>query len=145
MNLTPEQVKQFQAWADGKGYDIAHTYDTERSRWVFLNPMTADLFEAWQAALLRSAGDGWISVLDELPPDREMVAVAWLDVEDHDHADRYSIDYREDGVWQCYFSEHEHYLIAGVARGNSEDAPYTHWQRIGTLPNPPVHEGGGTC
>ncbi len=66
MNLTPEQVKQererFATWANGKGYDIAYTYDTERSRWVFFNPMTADLFEAWQAALLRSAGDGQLPI-----------------------------------------------------------------------------------
>lgn len=90
-----------------------------------------------------STPQGWISVLDELPPDREMVAVGWLDVEDHDHAERYSIDYREEGVWQCYFNEHEHYLIADVARGNSEDAPYTHWQRIGAIPPPPEQGGKG--
>lgn len=40
----------FSTWAAGEGYDIAQTYDTERSRWVFLNPMTADLWKAWQAA-----------------------------------------------------------------------------------------------
>lgn len=93
-----------------------------------------------RAALSHPSPQGWISVLDDLPPDREMVAVAWMDVEDHDHAERYSIDYREDGVWQCYFNEHEHYLIAGVARGNSEDAPYTHWQRIGAIPAPQTPE-----
>lgn len=84
-----------------------------------------------------STPQGWISVNDALPPEREMVAVGWMDVEDHDHADRYSIDYLDDGVWQFYFSEHEHYLIAGVAKGRSEDAPYTHWQRIGAIPAPP--------
>jgi len=98
----------------------------------------------YRAALSHpSTPQGWISVLDELPPDREMVAVGWLDVEDHDHADRYSIDYLEEGVWQFYFSEHEHYLIAGVAKGRSEDAPYTHWQRIGAIPAPPEQGGKG--
>lgn len=40
----------FSTWALREGYDIAQTYDTDRSRWVFLNPMTADLWKAWQAA-----------------------------------------------------------------------------------------------
>jgi Lar family restriction alleviation protein len=40
----------FSTWAAGEGYDIAQTYDTERSRWVFLNPMTADLWKAWRAS-----------------------------------------------------------------------------------------------
>lgn len=135
---------RFKEWANDKGYDTAHTYDTERSRWVFFNPMTADLWEAFRAAHSHpSTPQGWISVVDELPPDREMVAVGWLDVEDYDHAERYFIDYREDGVWQCYFNEHEHYLIAGVAKGNSEDAPYTYWQRIGAIPPPPEQGGKG--
>ena len=40
----------FQTWANREGYDTAYTYDTERSRWVFFNPMTADLFKAWRAS-----------------------------------------------------------------------------------------------
>lgn len=40
----------FAAWAGGAGYDTANTYDTDRSRWVALNPMTADLWACWQAA-----------------------------------------------------------------------------------------------
>lgn len=39
----------FEAWAGEHGYDTAHAYDTERRRWVFWNPMTADLWVAWQA------------------------------------------------------------------------------------------------
>jgi hypothetical protein len=48
------QPAQFCKWAGGEGYDTAHTYDTERGRWVFLNPMTADLWKCWNAA--RTAG-----------------------------------------------------------------------------------------
>lgn len=39
----------FVAWAAGEGYDTAHTYDTDRSVWIAFNPMTADLWRAWQA------------------------------------------------------------------------------------------------
>lgn len=39
----------FMTWASEAGYDTAYTYDTERSRWLFLNPMTADLWDAWKA------------------------------------------------------------------------------------------------
>jgi hypothetical protein len=38
----------FTAWASGEGYDTAHTHNGEK--WVCLNPMTADLWMAWQAA-----------------------------------------------------------------------------------------------
>lgn len=41
-------IKQFIPWANANGYDTAHTYDTERSRWVFFNPMTIDLWKCWQ-------------------------------------------------------------------------------------------------
>lgn len=37
----------FISWAESEGYDIANTYDTERSRWVFFSPMTADLYKSW--------------------------------------------------------------------------------------------------
>ena len=139
--------ERFEAWArsigktdrdlqrddwDGSG---EYSWITEKSMW-----------SAWQARAALShpsTPQGWISVNDALPPEREMVAVGWMDVEDHDHADRYSIDFLDDGVWQFYFSEHEHYLIAGVAKGRSEDAPYTHWHRIGKIPAPPEQGGKG--
>lgn len=60
-------------------------------------------------------------------PEGELVVVLWLDPEDGEHPERYAFDYLEDGLWMNYFNEHEHYAIAGVARGNSEGAPYTHW------------------
>lgn len=97
MNLTPEQVKPFETWANDKGYDIAHTYDTERSRWVFLNPMTADLFEAWQAALLRSAGDVWQHIATA-PKDGTAVL---LRDRSGNHADGYWLQaaYNGNGAW----------------------------------------------
>ncbi len=43
-------MSDFIAWAGTAGYDTAHTYDTERSAWVFFNPMTIDLWKCWLAA-----------------------------------------------------------------------------------------------
>lgn len=48
----------FLVWALREGYDTAHTYDTERSRWTALNPMTADLWKCWQAAAGVDSPDG---------------------------------------------------------------------------------------
>lgn len=39
---------QFMQWANAAGYDTAHAHDG--MKWVCLNPMTADLWKAWQAA-----------------------------------------------------------------------------------------------
>lgn len=46
----PEPIRAFAEHAKAEGHDTAYTYDTERSRWVFLNPMTADLWRYWQEA-----------------------------------------------------------------------------------------------
>jgi len=46
-----EPFKPFLEWAGKEGYDTAHTYDTDRSKWIVFNPMTADLWKAWQAAI----------------------------------------------------------------------------------------------
>lgn len=40
--------KAFKEWAVAAGYDTAHAHDG--MKWVCLNPMTADLWKAWQAA-----------------------------------------------------------------------------------------------
>jgi hypothetical protein len=40
--------KSFKAWANDAGYDTAYTHDG--IKWICLNPMTADLWKAWQAA-----------------------------------------------------------------------------------------------
>ena len=40
--------KAFKEWAGAAGYDTAHLHDG--IKWFCLNPMTADLWKAWQAA-----------------------------------------------------------------------------------------------
>ncbi|MFN5350791.1 MAG: hypothetical protein ACK5A0_14865, partial [Polaromonas sp.] len=40
--------KSFKEWAASEGYDVAYTHDG--IKWVCLNPITADLWRAWQAA-----------------------------------------------------------------------------------------------
>lgn len=46
----PEPIRAFAEHAKAEGHDTAYTYDTERSRWVFLSPMTADLWRYWHEA-----------------------------------------------------------------------------------------------
>lgn len=50
---TDPKREAFEKWARDKGYDVAYTYDTDRSRHVWLNPMTADLWSAWCVALVQ--------------------------------------------------------------------------------------------
>lgn len=76
--------------------------------------------------------DAWLPI--ETAPEGELVICMWLDKEDDEHPARYNFDYFEDGIWMNYFSEHEHYAIAGVATGRSEDAPYTHWIPLPAAP-----------
>lgn len=42
------QFKKFREWSSDAGYDTAHTHDGVN--WICLNPMTSDLWKAWQAA-----------------------------------------------------------------------------------------------
>lgn len=75
-----EVFKQFIEWASAAGYDVANTYDTDRSRWLCLNPMTADLWKAWQAvhnSIAGSAAPTQQPLTDEL---KELLA--WLRKED---------------------------------------------------------------
>lgn len=44
------QFKEFIEWAGAQGYDCAHTCNSDTGEWIALNPMTADLWKAWQAA-----------------------------------------------------------------------------------------------
>jgi hypothetical protein len=37
--------KSFMAWANAAGYDTAYTHDG--TKWVYLNPTTADLWQVW--------------------------------------------------------------------------------------------------
>lgn len=43
--------ERFKTWANGEGYDVAYAYDSERSRYVCWNPVTADLWRAWRGAV----------------------------------------------------------------------------------------------
>lgn len=79
----------------------------------------------------------------ETAPEGELVVVGWLDGEDAEHPERHMFDYLEDGVWQNYFNEHEHYLIAGAARGQSEDAPYTCWFPLASIPTGQINKPAG--
>lgn len=46
-----ESPRAFIEWANAYGCDTAHTYDTDRSRWVFFSAMTHDLWCGWVAAI----------------------------------------------------------------------------------------------
>jgi len=83
-------------------------------------------------AALQTETQGWMPI--ETAPEKTLVVCMWLDAEDTEHPERYAFDFFDEDVWQNYFNEHEHYLIAGVAKGRSEDAPYTHWAPIPTPP-----------
>ena len=52
--------KAFTAWANDAGYDVAYTHDG--IKWVCLNPMTADLWKAWQAATPPAVQRQWVGV-----------------------------------------------------------------------------------
>ncbi len=51
MSNETDSFKRFLDWANSSGYDAAYTYDTERSKYLALSPMTNDLWGAWQAAI----------------------------------------------------------------------------------------------
>ena len=53
--------KAFTAWANDAGYDTAYTHDG--IKWICLNPMTADLWKAWQAAT-PPAQHPWVGLTD---------------------------------------------------------------------------------
>ena len=65
-----DSFKAFLQWAGDKGYDTAHIYDIDYSKWLALNPMTADLWGAWQAAANTTA-----AVKDSLTVDQAGDAV----------------------------------------------------------------------
>ncbi|CAA2107743.1 hypothetical protein [Variovorax paradoxus] len=48
-------TEAFEALAKSEGHDVAYTYDTERSRHIYLSPMTADLWRYYRAATERAA------------------------------------------------------------------------------------------
>lgn len=62
--------QEFKIWAEKEGFDTANTYDTARSKWVWLNPMTTDLWCAWKAARAsQPAGDLQAAILALPLPD----------------------------------------------------------------------------
>ena len=85
-----------------------------------------------EAQLVDAQKDAWQPI--ETAPDNQLVVVFWTDNDDAKNPERHDFDYLEDGVWQNYFNRHEHYLIAGAARGRSEDAPFTHWMPLPKMP-----------
>ena len=44
------KFKEFIKWAGAQGYDCAQTCNSDTGEWIVLNPMTAELWKAWQAA-----------------------------------------------------------------------------------------------
>ena len=144
MNLTPEQVKQFEAWANGKGYDTAHTYDTERSRWIFLNQMTADLWTAWSAALSTQPQQaGWMPI-ETAPKDETPILIGHYYV---DRVHEYSGPSRWLWVTSGCFDEntfwHDFTDEADPLKQDGSWKTATHWKPM-DLPLPPVpgQEGG---
>jgi hypothetical protein len=55
--------KAFKEWAANDGYDVAYAHDG--IKWACLNPMTADLWKAWQAATPPAAQRQWVGLTDE--------------------------------------------------------------------------------
>jgi len=42
--------KEFMEWAGKEGYDTAYTINSNNGKFIPFNPMTAELWKAWQAA-----------------------------------------------------------------------------------------------
>lgn len=53
-----DEREAFESWANVNGYDVACTYYTDRSKWIFLNPVTADIWQVWQARAAFSPAAG---------------------------------------------------------------------------------------
>jgi hypothetical protein len=105
-----------------------------------------EAIENWntRAALSHpSTPQGWQPI--STAPEAELVVVGWLDSEDTEHPERHDFDWLEEGLWQKHSADHEHFLMVAPpgSRGPSENAPYTHWQRIGAIPAPPEQGGKG--
>ena len=116
MNLTPEQVKQAVRDAGGIVHGEVNIFFTNSDK----------LLAA--VALLRSAGDGWISVDERLPK-------PWDDVLIFPRPTDYCCEGHVDHKGQWYYGEYGQ----NGGHENHRIKP-THWR---PLPHPPVHEGGG--
>lgn len=120
-----------QGFMYGERGDYDGFLKTQKSREGYIATLKETRGESAQADVA-AVRDAWLPI--ETAPEGELVVCMWLDKEDDEHPARYNFDYFEDGIWMNYFSEHEHYAIAGVATGRSEDAPYTHWMSLPAAP-----------
>jgi hypothetical protein len=113
-------------------------------RWTLIEELTAEC-ERLRAAL--AAGSQAVPVWQDIAtaPDGELLVVGWLDPEDEEHPERHDFDWLEDGAWQRHADNYEHFCMAAPAgsRGPSEEAPYTHWMRLGAIPTAPSLAGRG--
>jgi len=78
--MSDKMRESFRIWAEGKGYDMACTYDTARSRHIWLSPMTADLWESWQAAQsvpIAKTADDEFEILGEIAESGGLSAAVW--------------------------------------------------------------------
>lgn len=72
------EEEKFGAWANGAGYDTANTHDQIQGIW--LNPMTKDLWTAWQAAIASRDPAKDID-MEALKQGQENAAKAWAGVD----------------------------------------------------------------
>jgi hypothetical protein len=88
---------------------------------------------------LRSASrqEGWQPIADA--PEDVLLVVGWLDAEDEEHPERHDFDYLEDGIWQKHSENVEYFQVCAPAgsRGPREQAPYTHFMPVGSIPAAP--------
>lgn len=88
---------------------------------------------------LRSASrqEGWQPIADA--PEDVLLVVGWLDPEDAEHPERHDFDYLEDGVWQKHSENVEYFQVCAPtgSRGPKEQAPYTHFMAVGSIPAAP--------
>lgn len=70
-------------------------------------------------------------------PEGALVVVGWRVDGDGPESERHDFDWKEDGCWRNHADNHEHYVMVGgpsLGPGPSEQAPYTHWLRLESLP-----------
>lgn len=88
-------------------------------------------------AMVAIAPSGWQPI--ETAPEGVLLVVGWLDAEDEEHPERHDFDYLEDGVWQKHSENVEYFQVCAPAgsRGPKEQAPYTHFMPMGSIPPAP--------
>ncbi|BEP34279.1 hypothetical protein GmRootV59_12530 [Variovorax sp. V59] len=81
---------------------------------------------------------GWQAI--ETAPEGVLLVVGWLDAEDEAHPERHDFDYLEDGVWQKHSENVEYFQACAPtgSRGPKEQAPYTHFMPVGSIPGAPT-------